>query len=515
MSVTTYMSTLPLPAQTMSVNGVYMEREIVGYRTSSVSGRESFTSTLTEQALGESGDTRLLGKQNPPKEILVRYNISADTLEEHKHKHNQLKRALSKPNTKFIFRDESEFYYIGTVTNVTGMMINSAGNDIFASAGEITIRCSDPYKYSTVEKTFTAEISNGVMSLTIVNNGSKAVPIDYVLTNNDDNGYFGIISEKGVIQLGKIEEVDGVDYQQSENLANIDSFVSLPDDHGIHYAHPNQAMTGTIAFEAAEDQGNYFRLKTTGVEVPSDFCGGMKTLTLKADSNGDFGAKNFYVYTYHWFETVDIAGQTGVQSVSFLTADNKVICGFQIAKIDLTNNTAFVEFRVGEKAVHTIVFQPSMSNYHNPYNKGRGHNDITKEGDKVTFYYGGQKPSFVDPTIKDMVCTKIQLAITQWAGRGLSKPYYLPRNFVKQISFNKMFVDKWKDTPNRYKLGDVVLVSGSDAKVYVNGMPKPNEEIKGSTYFLAEPGETKVQIMYSTFCTDVPTVVAKIREAWL
>lgn len=515
MSVTTYMSTLPLPAQTMSVNGVYMEREIVGYRTSSVSGRESFTSTLTEQALGESGDTRLLGKQNPPKEILVRYNISADTLEEHKHKHNQLKRALAKPNTKFIFRDESEFYYIGTVTNVTGMMINSAGNDIFASAGEITIHCSDPYKYSTVEKTFTAEISNGVMSLTIVNNGSKAVPIDYVMTNNDDNGYFGIISEKGVIQLGKIEEVDGVDYQQSENLANIDSFVSLPDDHGVNYAHPNQEMTGTITYEPAEDQGNYFRLKTLGTEVADHWCGGMKTLILPADSNGDFGAKNFYVYMYHWFETVDISGQTGVQSISFLTDDNQVICCFKIFKSDMVNNQAAVEFRVGNNAVKYITFTPSYYDGSNPYNKGRGHNDLTKEGDKVTFYYWGQKPSFVDPTIKDMVCTKIQLSITQWAGRGLSKPYYLPRNFVKQISFDKMFVDKWKDTPNRYKLGDVVLVSGSDAKVYVNGMPKPNEEIKGSTYFLAEPGTTTVQFMYSTFSTVAPTIVAKIREAWL
>lgn len=69
----------------------------------------------------------------------------------------------------------------------------------------------------------------------------------------------------------------------------------------------------------------------------------MRTLTLPADSEGVAGAKNFYCYLNYWFET-GLMGQTAEQSIAFLTADNKVICGYSLYKADMSGNTATLGF---------------------------------------------------------------------------------------------------------------------------------------------------------------------------
>ena len=115
-----------------------------------------------------------------------------------------------------------------------------------------------------------------------------------------------------------------------------------------------------------------------------------------------------------------------------------------------------------------------------------------------------------------MVCTKIQVAFTQYYGRNLN-PWgqYVTRNYLRNLIFQKMAVDKWKDIPNRYAAGDVVTIDGATTKAYRNGMNITGDEITGSKYFLAPPGETKIQFSFSDFCNPKPTVKAKIREAYL
>lgn len=53
------------------------------------------------------------------------------------------------------------------------------------------------------------------------------------------------------------------------------------------------------------------------------------------------------------------------------------------------------------------------------------------------------------------------------------------------------------------------------AKVYVDNVISMDDEVLGSTYFLAPPGETTVQIHCSEFSTPEPTVKAYIREAFI
>ena len=241
----------------------------------------------------------------------------------------------------------------------------------------------------------------------------------------------------------------------------------------------------------------------------------MRTLTIPVDSEGRRGAKNFYCYTQHWFET-GLMGQTGAQTIAFLTGKNEVICSMSINKSDTVGNTAHVDwFAPQNKKIKTLDFQPTAYEG-NPFNlkMGGGHNDFLKEGDRLRIFWYGQYYYFTIPEIKDMACEKIQVWIGQWGSRDLGNQL-VTHNYLKSIWFRKDNVEKYRDVPNRYKSGDVVYIDGNDTAVYVNGMKRMEDEIRGSKHFLVPPGETEIQFSYSAFSSPPPTIKAKIREAYL
>ena len=379
--------------------------------------------------------------------------------------------------------------------------------------GVITWLVPDGLAHSTVEKTFPASLNaDGILEATIVNRGTESVPVSYEIVHKHENGYLGIVSQYGVMQYGCVEETDWENYKQNEKLVRLSDLSALPDDPGTNYMHPNHVMGGSLVTETIGGKP-CLRLRSTGAVSAGKWIGAMKTLTVPADSEGHAGAKNFYCYLNHWFET-GLMGQTAEQSVAFLTGDNKVICGYSLFKSDMTGNTACLEFWLNGKIVRSISFAPSSSDNANPFNNGRGHNDIRKEGDKVTFYWFGNYPSYRSSAIRNMECKKIQVAFTQFDSRGLGNKY-VTRNYLRSLEFQKMGVEKWRDVPNRYQEGDVVSIDGEAARVYVNGMANTGDEMIGTKYFHVPPGETKVQFYYSSFCNPAPVVTARIKEAFL
>ena len=97
----------------------------------------------------------------------------------------------------------------------------------------------------------------------------------------------------------------------------------------------------------------------------------------------------------------------------------------------------------------------------------------------------------------------------------MSKNALVTRMYWDYLFFRKNNVNYWYDIPNRYQAGDVVYISGKDTKVLTNGVISQEDEILGSNYPKAPPGETKVQFFCSDFADPAPTITAKIREAYL
>lgn len=439
------------------------------------------------------------------KQIPMPYTV----LEDLKEKHDELARILNVSEPKeLVFGNAPDrvFYAVPT---------GDLDFDDYECFGEgvITWLVPDGLAHSTVEKVFTASPNaDGILEAVIVNEGTEAVPVSYEIVHNHENGYIGIVSEYGVMQYGRVEEADGEVYKQNEILAGIADFASLPDDNGTNYMHPNHTTAGTLVVEKIGGR-SCLRLQKVGNAVRDRWNGGMKTLVLPADSEGSHGAKNFYCYLNHWFET-GLMGQTGEQSIAFLTEDNKIICGYSLFKSDMSGNTAHLEFWANGKMIRKITFTPSYSDNDNPFNNGRGHSDIRKEGDKLTFYWWGGYPSYTIPEIRDMECTKIQVAFTQFDLR-MTGDKYVTRNYLREITFQKMHVEKWRDVPNRYPEGSRIFIDGEAAKVYVNGMADMGDEMVGTKYFHVPPGETKVQFYHSGFSDPPPTITARIREVYL
>lgn len=441
------------------------------------------------------------------KQIVMEFRISNSTARELSEFRRKMSEILySKEPKRLIFSDEPSIYYEAIVDGEPVL-----GEDDMYSTGTITWLIPDGVAYSVAEKEFYGVPNNGYQTITIQNNGTEWADVDYEIAHQHENGFIGLVSQYGVIQLGKQEEADGENYEASEELFN--GYGLFQDDHGTSYQNPENTTQGTLE---VKNVAGYNVMALKGGQATSGYWnGGMRTLTIPVDSEGRRGAKNFYCYTQHWFET-GLMGQTGAQTIAFLTGDNKVICAMSINKSDTVGNTARIEwFAPGNTLIRREEFQPTAYEG-NPFNlkMGGGHNDFLKEGDKLRIFWYGKYYHFTIPEIKDMECEKIQIWIGQWGDRNLSNQY-VTRNYLKSIWFRKDNVEKYRDVPNRYRAGDVVSIDGESTKVYVNGMPAKGDEINGSNYPKIPPGTTEVQFCYSSFSSPPPTIKAKIREVYL
>lgn len=507
-----------LPAEAMKYNGVYLEDEIPGYQTLYVSGRELMESEVQEKEITGIDGSVYYGKTYPPRTITVGYQLIAKDNAAFRAAFNKMNQILSAEQVQIIFADETDKYFIGTKV---GNEVPDPG--INAVVSEFEIYCPDPRKYATTLKEFTVTRNDeGILEATIDNDGSVPACIDYEIINRQDNGYIGIVAESGVMEFGKREEVDGETYKQNETLLHLSDFISAPDDVGGHDAmHPLYGTDGTLTTQTWF--GTQFLTLGTPGTIKGDANGGLRTITIPVDSEGAAGCKNFYAY-FHLIFYAGLMGQTGEMSISFLTEDDELICGVNWHKGDISGNTGLYDLvvynpdakptdKMAGKVVKMYEYTTSHLQSQNPWYWDWGHCDIKKEGSKIQFFYWGGYPAYNVPEVENMVCKKIQIACKQWGNRGGNQ--LLTYFGFDVFNFQKLNVEKWRDVPNRYSAGSTVTIDGEYAKIYVNAMPKQEDEIVGTQYFKAPPGESKVRFYMSSWVTQDPTITVRIREAWL
>lgn len=492
-----------LPTEAMSYNGVYLENEIDGYRTLSVTGRELMESEVTDQEIDGMDGSYYRYKTTPARTITVKYQFRARGSREYREAYNKMNKLLSGEQVKVIFNDESDKYFIGTKTSNT--QVDGGSNNVI---GEIEIYCSDPHKYSTTEKEFNA--IDGVLN--IVNEGTVPVSIDYDVQTTSETGYIGLVSEEGIMQYGKVEELDGESYEKSEWLASIKDFYNCNDDiGGTDVMHPSYGTNGTL-IEHTWFGNKFIGLGSAGTKK-GNANGGLRTLVLPADSSGDTsGAKNFYCW-FHLCFYAGLMGQTGEMCINFLTADDKLICGCNWYKTDAIGNTGHYEIWANGKILKNWEFTTSHLQAQNPFYYKWGSCDVLKEGANIRFFFWARYYNFYIPEIENMKCAKIQIAVKQWGDRGGNK--FMSMIGFDVIDFEKMNVEKWKDIPNRYPNGTNITIDGKSSHVYVNGMARPEDEVLGTQYFKAPVGTSEVKVACSEWTKSQPIVKAKIREAWL
>lgn len=523
MNVEKYYESLPLPDCAVSVNGEYIEEVVRGYMTSSVSGRTSFSSDIKLVEIGRMNGSKYINKRDESKSLAISFALVSQNKTKHYANINKINEMLHGENLKVIFKDQDYLYYICNCESIEIQEFDATGSGVIAAAGQITLTLSDPYKYSTELFEVEPTLDDGFTFSVNYKGNVPAKPL-FEATMKSDNGYISYIDQNGnILQFGNIDEVDKTPYEQNETLLQIADIIDIPDDvGGKDYLHPLYGTKGSLTTTQWFGK-TFIRLGTAGEKVGAA-NGGLKTIVIPKDSEGEKGSKNWYCYIHALFYA-GLNGQTGEMSISFLTEDNEVIAAYNWHKGDTTGNNAHFDFIVHDpnarpnampngRVIQQFEFTTSHLQSQNPYYWDWGHCDILKEGSSIRFFYYGKYYTYTIPEIENLVCTKIQVAIKQWGDRSGNQLMY--QMGFDEIRFKKMNVSKWNDVPNKFSKDDTFLVDTADGTVTLQGMPQYGLGAIGNAWdkFQLKPGNNQIKCVNSEWATK-PTYKLKYREVYL
>lgn len=435
------------------------------------------------------------------KQIAIEYVINNGTAENLKDFRRKMAKLLTSDKMgKLIFSDEPNLYYNAILNGEPTL-----DEEYLQSSGIITFIVPDGIAHSTIQKTFQASLNHErVMEMTISNTGTESVPVDYEIKHNHENGFIGIVSEYGVIQLGHVNEMDMEEKEKSEYLLNYrqaSQYEAMRSGSGIFF-DPSYGKSGTFG-TYNYDNKTWVSLASAG--VGSGWHGAARTIDLPPDQTGISGSANFAMQGKVWFRPTS-TNQCGIIEYCIADKNGRHLASARIAKWDPVTDTALLILCVNGKEMKRVEFNSALSEL---FVHNRGDFYIFKSGKKIIFCFGGLY-DFNIPEIEKMEAKTVSVFI----GQRDNYPV-IPKMYLNYLVFRKDKVKTWLDIPNRYPSGSIVAIDGKSRKVYMDGIQRAADEVRGSKYFNVPPGETKIQFYYSDFCTPPPTITAKIQEAYL
>lgn len=405
-------------------------------------------------------------------------------------------------------------------------------------SGTLTFIVPEGHAYSTYTNVLNSDNSGGVkgsitpnadgsVDVTINNQGTLPTWIDLKLTNNHDNGYFGIAGVNGSLELGNREEVDGVTIQHSDVLYDsktdpkFSKFVSAAGQP--HPEWTGAGTNGTIGYQEYNYKSSNGQQKTMkGVKLidpgsQTGFRGGMTELVLPPDSNGDSGAVNFYAW-FRLFTWTTVLGQTGVMQILFTDENDEFVAGYGTLKDDKTGNIGTVGFWIGGpnkgewKNIPYVANngeQTGLKDNNTMLNDNRGALDFFKQGATLGFYWKGGHQTIVVPELEDVAIHKVKFFFGNWSTNPRGTMTHM---VIRDFWCRKDFVNTWNDLPNRYKNGSVVDIDMSSGDVSKDGISAITEVVNGTEPFSIPPGISQIKIIQSSWNNTPPDVEISWKE---
>lgn len=503
------------PVQAANIEGVgYLEEVISGYRTLKVEGREPLNLELENTEISTRDGAKYKRRRIESRPLTIHFALTAGSSAEFETKFNSLKSCLYKvENTKIIFDDEPDKYFVGTYKEAK---IDHLGP--CAYRGEISIECSDPFKYAVNETTVNAQTIDGQKVIVATYNGTYPAHPRLEATCGSDNGFYGFANANGaVLQVGDPEEVDTEDVQKSEMLIN-DSFESgIAAGWTVNDGRPTtpevSTMTGTWETIGSANKGNGIRAATYGTGTAWHGPGLCKA--IPADSHGVVGAKNFKVaWQWEWF-TYQRAELSNMQ---FLVLGNDNGVRYVLAGIELMDGSVGGLASTWRLWVNGTIIQQSSgaTNITSGYdNAWAGINctepSIQKSGAKITFRIAGQTFAFENAAYTDLAATEITLYT---AGNSTYATSTHAAFFY--VNFRKDAIDDEEDLPNSFMPNDLIVADTSDATITVNGTDAPELGAITNQWeeFVLTPGSNRIECTPSSWVSN-DSYTMKYREVFL
>lgn len=200
MNIESYVASLPIPGDSPSISGVFLEQIIPGYRTSQTTGRWNLYSTLNETQRA-SDYSRVKSKRYESKDFIVEYYITCDSTENLHAASRKLRSFLHQRREEFkvIFQDEPNIYYMGIVDGIEAERLVN----LCSVSGRFKIHCADGRGYSTQEYEIDATLAGDTTYFNVDYQGTaEAYPVLEAKIKSD-TGFVGFLTEDGkIIQIG-------------------------------------------------------------------------------------------------------------------------------------------------------------------------------------------------------------------------------------------------------------------------------------------------------------------------
>lgn len=419
-----------------------------------------------------------------------------------------------KEPARLTFEDEPDKYYMAIPTGDV-----SIGNiNRVCQKGEITFLVPDGVAHSvTYKRVVDYEERQGKMVFAIDNKGTAdAYPI-ITFKANDENGYYGLVSERFAFEAGSIEEADIVPYKHSEilwdyvtgegiikGLADGQKNVAILNDN-------SQNLNGTLAIQSVWGRPHLSLANPGG--GPLGNHAGSVTWEIPADSVGEKGALHEYIWWRQIF-WVNPANQYGFIKISFTGENGEFLYGVETIKRGNGLNTEYNFLAANGSGSYKLVkqwtFWPTHNPSENPFNKDSGQSDILRRDDEVQLFWNGSYQKFTVPEIKGKKSIKVHVAMGAFGDKPLPTHMYLD-----SIVYRKDFVNGTKDIPNRYAAGSTLIINSENDSVFLNNLPNLDQVVDGSLWPVIPPGKSEIEILQSSWAKKKPAVSIEFEERWL
>ncbi len=491
-------------------NGNWLYQVVPGFRTLNVEGRELFSQKLETYEVAER--TYYRRKIYPERIIKVTYQIIANSDEAFRESYNLLNYYLKAEQARLIFYDEQDKYFIAT--KVENDEVEAGRNKV---TGVIGFTCTDPRKYAVAEKSFEAATdSNGNLAISVLNNGTEDVPIDYVATvNASEDGFIGFTSQEGALQYGLIEDADGEHRAHSVTMldcasgSEIISNSTAADSSGLEFVRQGSVSNGSMDGSTA----NWMKPSSFGTRANNVWQGPAMTAAITASAN-------VRAIAFCAFNTAKMAAM-GLVCMSLNDANGSLANVFLVKATNTHQGVAYIRVR-GLRNPMSVNFSAMNDMYTNPFYQGAGTGNylsIKKSGGDFLFNIAGTTRIVKGTGLTTDLTNSEVTSVTLWscAYGNYTAMEYMGFRSLQVISDNVVY---YHDIPNRYQNGDVIEVNGTEGKMYLtrNGTKQVSQEdeIIGSVHFKAKAKDTtKIIVSHSDWASADPTVIAYIREAWL
>ena len=433
---------------------------------------------------------------------------------------------------------------LNTHVNVYPMTQNASGTPTTPNPPVNTIPSMIEWIKVTV-----ADPDVGDVLLVDYRGSAPSYPI-FDIQNSNNNPFVSLLNDREqIIQVGDASEI--MEIKNPEQYGNLVYYESVTQNEdvlitssvdfsnwtaGTQSVHSKDGCTvnGTSKLVSVDGK-NMMAISNPG--TGPNWKGCSRTFTLPQNSDGTYGALDFYA----WFKNIfEITGPTqyGYQMISFIGDGDAELYSVTLEKgayqDSWNNNTARIHWRHNSSdsgkitVVRSINFN-ATNNTGNPFRRGTGSNDLRVEAGKMRIYFNGKYEYFDIPAENYKQIKKIQVYLGCSGNQTLTQA--VPYNYIGSLTFTRLSVPVTRQvarvigapppiTKNVFKKlasGDNIVVDCQEASIKVNGLQADGYGDIGNMWekFCLRPGINQIRCVYSTKVSQPPKIKLRYREVYL